>query len=386
MKVRIVVLFVILFVLVFASITVAMAQDSTPPASPAISPNPVLSARSNLVLVPALVRRKSGELVFTLAAKDFTITDDGVGEEVTLEENTDAEPLALVIAVETGGSGARQLDKYQHLATTIETVVGSVPHKIAVVGFDSGPRLLQDFTSDLDVVDAVIHGLGPGNGGAAILDGLGFSIDLLRQQPPEYRRAILLLSETIDHGSHMKLDEAVREISDTNTAIYSLGFSSSKSDIKGEASKLNNSEPGPPGGCMSKDPNADADSNRLAQTWECLSELAPPLRAAKMAVLLTMNGLRRNVPESVAHLTGGEYFPFGNTRSLESSLLTISNHVPNRYVLSFQPQSPHPGLHAIELRLKEHPNLVVTARRNYWADSEAVREPRTDDPGIEAHP
>jgi VWFA-related protein len=373
--------FVILFAILFAWIPVAMAQDSAPPASPPISPNPVLSARSNLVLVPALVRRKSGELVFTLTAKDFTITDDGVEEKVTLEENTDAEPLALVVAVETGGSGARQLDKYQHLATTIEAVVGNVPHKIAVVGFDTGPRLLQDFTSDLDVVDAVIHGLGPGNGGAAILDGLGFSIDLLRQQPPEYRRAILLLSETIDHGSHMKLDEAVREISDTNTAIYSLGFSSSKSDIKGEASKLNNSEPGPPGGCMSKDPNADADSNRLAQTWECLSELAPPLRAAKMAVLLTMNGLRRNVPESVAHLTGGEYFPFGNTRSLESSLLTISNHVPNRYVLSFQPQSPHPGLHAIELRLKEHPNLVVTARRNYWADSEAVREPAP-----EAHP
>ncbi len=370
---------VIRFVILLAWIPVALAQTSTPLTSPVTSPdtspNPVLSARSNLVLVPALVRRKSGELVFTLTAKDFTITDDGVEEKVALEENTDGEPLALVIAVETGGAGARQLDKYQHLATTIEAVVGNVPHRIAVVGFDSVPTLLQDFTSDMDVVDGAIRGLSPGNGGAAILDGLGFSIDLLRKQPPEYRRAILLLSETIDHGSHMKLDEAVREISDTNTAIYSLGFSSSKSEIKGEASKLNNSEPGPPGGCMAKDPNADSDTSRAAQTWECLSELAPPLRAAKMAVLLTMNGLRRNVPESVAHLTGGEYFRFSNARSLESGLLTISNHVPNRYVLSFRPQSPHAGLHVIELRLKEHPSLVVTARRNYWADLESTRDP-----------
>jgi VWFA-related protein len=366
---------VVRFVIFLAWMPVAWGQTSTPPASTVTFPNPVLSARSNLVLVPALVRTKSGELVFTLTAKDFTITDDGFAERVALEENTDDEPLALVIAVETGGGGARQLGKYQHLATTIEAVVGNVPHRIAVVGFDSGAMLLQDFTSDMDVVDGAIRGLSPGNGGAAILDGLGFSIDLLRKQPPEYRRAILLLSETIDHGSHMKLDEAVREISDTNTAIYSLGFSSSKSEIKGEASKLNNNEPGPPGGCMSKDPNADADTSRAAQTWECLSELAPPLRAAKMAVLLTMNGLRRNVPESVAQLTGGEYFRFGNARSLEGSLLTIANHVPNRYVLSFQPQAPHPGLHSIELRLREHPNLVVTARRNYWADSEATREP-----------
>jgi VWFA-related protein len=372
---------VIRFVILLAWIPVALAQTSTPLTSPVTSPNPVLSARSNLVLVPALVRRKSGELVFTLTAKDFAITDDGVEEKIALEENTDGEPLALVILVETGGTGARQLEKYIHLATTIEAVVGNVPHRIAVVGFDSVPTLLQDFTSDIDVVDGAIRGLSAGNGGAAILDGLGFSIDLLRKQPPEYRRAILLLSETVDHGSHMKLDEAVREISDTNTAIYSLGFSSSKSEIKGEASKLNNNEPGPPGGCMSKDPNADSDTSRAAQTWECLSELAPPLRAAKMAVLLTMNGLRRNVPESVAHLTGGEYFRFSKARSLESSLLTISNHVPNRYVLSFQPQSPHPGMHVIELRLKEHRNLIVTARRNYWADSES-----TGDPAPEPHP
>jgi VWFA-related protein len=385
--------FVVLLVILFAWMPVALAQDSNPPTSPPTSSNPVLSARSNLVLVPALVRRKSGELVFTLAAKDFAITDDGVEQKVALEENTDAEPLALVIAIETGGSGARQLDQYQHLATTIEAVVGNVPHKIAVVGFDSGPRLLQDFTSELDVVDAVIHGLSPGNGGAAILDGLGFSLDLLRKQPPEYRRAILLLSETIDHGSHMKLDEAVREISDTNTAIYSLGFSSTKSDVGHYASEelptqwngggFSNPHPQHPGGCMAKDPNADpgTSQNKVSQAYDCLGQLAPPLAVVRMAVIAAMDGMRHNAPETVARLTGGEYFHFGNTRSLESSLLTISNHVPNRYVLSFQPQSPHPGLHAIELRLKEHPNLLVTARRNYWADSEATREPAT-----EAHP
>ena len=127
---------------------------------------------------------------------------------------------------------------------------------------------------------------------------------------------------------------------------------------------------------MSQDPNGDpaASNSRLAQTWNCLSLLAPPLRTATIAVLMGRDGLRRNIPESVAQLTGGEYFPFSNTRNLENSLLTISNHVPNRYVLSFQPASPHPGLHAIELRLREHPNLVVTARRSYWADREAAGE------------
>ncbi|MGA9040737.1 MAG: VWA domain-containing protein [Terriglobales bacterium] len=358
--------------IVFAWIPLALAQTSPEPAAP-----PTLSAHSTLVIVPALVRTRAGELVFTLAAKDFTVTDDGIEQKVRLEEDTDSEPLALVVVVETGGSGSRQLDKYQHLATLIEAVAGGVPHRIAVVGFDSSPRLLQDFTSDEDQLASAIHGLSPGNGGGAILDGLGFALYMLRQQPPEYRRAILLISETIDHGSLITMDDALREISDTNTAIYSLGFSSSRSEAKHETSKLNSKDPGPAGGCMSQDPSGDpsASHNRLAQTWECLSQLAPPLRAAKIAVLLGMNGVRRNVPESVAHLTGGEYFSFSNARNLESDLLTISNHVPNRYVLSFQPPSPHPGLHSLELRLPEYPNLVVTARRSYWADSDAVRQP-----------
>jgi len=88
-----------------------------------------------------------------------------------------------------------------------------------------------------------------------------------------------------------------------------------------------------------------------------------------------MNQMHHNLPESVAKLTGGEYFSFNNKRSLERDLLTISNRIPNRYVLSFHPQSPHPGLHTIELRLKDYPNLEVRARGSYWADTEAPAAP-----------
>jgi VWFA-related protein len=359
-------------------------------AAPSTSSTAAFSAHSNLVLVPAMVRTKAGALVFTLTANDFALTDDGVEQKVTLEEDTDSEPLALVIAVETGGVGAEQLDKYRHLATVMESVVGNVPRQVAVVGFDSRPRLLQYFTPNLNVVDYTIRGLNPGsrNREGAILDALAFSVDLLRHQPPEYRRAILLLSETIDHGSRVKMDDALRAISDTNTAIYSLGFSSPKSDARHYASEelptvwsggasLSNPNPQHPGGCMAKDPDADPGTpqNKLSQAYDCLGQLAPPLAVVRMAAIAAVEGLHRNAPETVAHLTGGEYFGFSNTHNLEKALLTISNHIPNRYVLSFQPKSPHPGLHSIQLQLKEHPNLVVTARKSYWVDSEETGEP-----------
>jgi hypothetical protein len=73
----------------------------------------------------------------------------------------------------------------------------------------------------------------------------------------------------------------------------------------------------------------------------------------------------------VAQLTGGEYFKFTDARSLKRGLLVISHHLPNRYVLSFQPPAPHPGFHSISLRLRDYPDLVVDARNGYWADQDA---------------
>jgi VWFA-related protein len=321
------------------------------------------------VLVPALVRTKAGAPVYTLTADDFLLTDDNSSQKLSLEQDTDSEPLALVVAVEIGGAGTRHLDDYRNLGSTIEALVGNVPHRVAIVGFDSEPRMLENFTSDLNATTSGLHDLDSGDSGAAILDGLKFSVEQLQKQPPEYRRAILLLSETVDHGSHIPLEDAVRAVSDTNTVIYSFAFSSTKSAATHEAGQFSSSEPGPPGGCFANDPNADPSQKKGKgeKTYDCLSLLAPPLRLAKIAALVAMNSMRQNASETVAHLTGGEYYSFKDRRSLQKGMLTVSNHVPNRYVLSFRPEAPHPGLHTLKLQLKDYPNLQITARRNYWA-------------------
>ena len=199
----------------------------------------------------------------------------------------------------------------------------------------------------------------------------------------------------------MKLDDALRAISDTNTAIYSLGFSSTRAFAgKHTSEAFNNPNPGPKGGCMANpnndvpaDSGTDSDSaetdssgkadsarpksnNRRTgkelsnQAVDCLGTLLPPIALAKMAVMSGLRGLRRNVPETVADLTGGEYYSFKNPKDLDRDLITFANHVPNRYILSFHPQSPHPGLHAVTLKLKNYPNLDVASRSSYWAEPE----------------
>jgi VWFA-related protein len=252
-----------------ATLAQTLPQDSDSRAKePMVAEGPILTSRSTLVEVPALVRTKDNKIVYSLSTSDFILTDDGIPQKLHLEDGAGTEPLALVVDMESAGSATLEPLKYSALASMLDSIVGGVPHKVAVVGFNSSPFMVQQFTSDTDAASEAIKAFvasKSGDGGAAILDSLAFSIDLLLHQPPEYRRAILLISETVDAGSHLKLDEALRSLNNTNTTIYAVAFSSIKNYAKQEGPKtfgqgpipgLSSKGPVPPGparGCMSRD-------------------------------------------------------------------------------------------------------------------------------------
>jgi len=362
----------------FAAIVLTAASMHTPaqsmgdPADAQTAQTSTISVRSNLVLVPALVKTKSGQVVYTLGANDFILTDNGVEQPLRMEADAGGEPLALVVLVETGSDGALHLDELHALIPTLEAVIGGVKHKIAVVSFDSVPQLEQGFTSKNEDAWTAMNRLDGGDKGDAILDSLVYSIDMLRKMPPSYRRAIVLISETIDHGSHTQIDDALRAIDDTNTTVYSLAFSSTKAALHKESTDLDRNAPHPEHGCFAHDPNSTV--SRARQNYNCVAELLPPLELARVAFIAATTGLRQNTAETVAKLTGGEYYHEKDVRSLEKSLLAISNHLPNRYILSFHPQAPQPGFHTLQLRLKNYDNLVVESRNGYWVEDDGSPE------------
>ncbi len=371
-------------------------------------------------MVPTLVKTKAGDRVFSLMSQDFTITDNGVEQKVSLDNDMGQQPLALVVVVQTGGAGVQRLPSLQHLQTMLEAMVGNVPHQVALVAFDSKPHLLQNFTPNLADVGKAMQATHPGDGGAAILDGLAVSINMVRKQPPEFRRAVLLISGTVDHGSQTKLDEALRVVSETNTVVYSMAFSTTKTEVKAALTNTPSSpssshanttvhepqvqtnladKPSPqpasgtdpaysfafsslnaavgaertntPSSPTSKGCSQHATQSaggRLGNQDSCASFMPLILFATRLG----MNGLSRNTPRTVARLTGGEYRKFDNERELESGLFAFANDLPNRYLLSFQPVSPTLGLHTIQVTLKNYPKLLVAARASYWAAGEAA--------------
>jgi von Willebrand factor type A domain len=251
----------------------------------------------------------------------------------------------------------------------LDALIGNVEHQVSVIGFDSTPQLILPFSSNTEDASYELARLSGGDPGAAILDAVGFAVERLRSQPPRYRRTILLLSETIDQGSQTTVNDALRLVSDTNTTIYSFGFSSTRSAVLHEASKVSGKEPGPAHGCFNR---AGADSeyevHYSKQVLDCISQLAPPLRLVTMTFLTARNTMRTNTAESIAALTGGEFHRFHDAKDLKAGLFALSNDVPNYYVLSFRPTEATPGLHALRVVGRKRLQFQVKSRSQYWVD------------------
>ncbi|HEY6352260.1 MAG TPA: VWA domain-containing protein [Candidatus Angelobacter sp.] len=304
-----------------------------------IAQEPTFHGQSNIVLVPALVKDGSGNTVFGLKADDFIVEDDGVAQQIRMDEMADSEPLSLVIAIQRGRTAKLEAERTRTLSALLDPILGSGHAEVALVAFDSRVEPVQEFTPDGDLIASQLRDLKHGDEGAAILDAVSYSLGLLEQTPERHRRALLLISETRDHGSKTKIDEAVTAIGRSNTLVFTLAFSPSLSnvldDLRGK----------------SKQESDHVDIGVLA---------------TRLAIL-ARQGMKMNVPKTLAWMTGGEYELFKSHKGFESRMTEFSNHLYVRYELSFQPVEPHPGLHQLQVKLKDGKKGSVLARSTYWA-------------------
>ena len=298
-----------------------------------------LRSRSNLVLLPTLVKESQGAIVYGLQATDFIVEDDGVEQSVRLDETPAGEPLSLVLAIQKGGRASFEFPRIEGLKTMLSPLFASGTTRVAVVEFDSHVALTRNFTPDEALVDADLGNLEPGDDGAAILDAIGYSIHLLRNESEDRQRVLLLVSETRDHGSRVKIEDAVAAVGQANAVMYGLAFSPGISNI--------------------------LDTGRGTNT----AEMHPGVNFLDLAYQAGQ-AMRKNVPRTVTAMTGGEYELFTTRKKFEVRMNDFTNHLHSRYLLSFVPSDPHSGLHRVRVRLKDPSNGTVLARTSYWAEGD----------------
>ena len=217
---------------------------------------------------------------------------------------------------------------------------------MALIEFDKRINLVCAFTEDqLPITDA-LEKLEPGDKGAAIIDVVRFAASLLNKESDGRRRLLLLVSETRDHGSHLSsIDDAVSAVGASNTTVHVLAFSPSLSQVLDNARGSNSDE------------------------WDKGTDLLAPLLMARQSV-------RKNIAKTVAQMTGGDYESFASRGGFEGQLVDFTNQMHSRYLLTFEPRRPRPGLHRIRVRLREpRDGMKVTARTAYWAEENSSELP-----------
>ncbi|HWT66237.1 MAG TPA: hypothetical protein VN151_08980, partial [Terracidiphilus sp.] len=206
----------------------ALAQQLPPIEPPAQMPSasdaaPTIRVTTREVLVPTLIEKPDGSVVYGLRQPDFILEDNGVPQKIRVQEEMDTAPVALVVAVEQGGVSELEFDKVARLGPLLDMFLTDSRSEAAIMGFDSRPHLLHDYAHSSEDLNETLHHLDSGDGGSAILDTISSAVDLLETQPKEYRRVLLLISEERDHGSkHTRPVELIKKIGGSDVLVLSV--------------------------------------------------------------------------------------------------------------------------------------------------------------------
>ncbi len=317
----------------------ARAQKLPPIEPPAPMPhrqsdNANLRVTTTEVLVPTLVEKKGGGILYGLKASDFVLEDNGVPQKIRVQEEMDTAPVALVVAVEEGGASVLEFGKLANMGPLLDVFLADPRSQVALVGFDSVPHLIHDYTHNEDEVTQELQQLQPGDGGAAILDTVNYGVTLLEDEPKQFRRVLLLISEKRDHGSkHTKPVDLIKKIGQSDVLVLSVSFSPSAAELAHD----------------SMDNGDDRTLNMVS------------------ALVMAVKAFKKNVAREIAEESGGEYATFFSDKRFELRVLKAARDVRNRYLITFSPSDPTPGLHTIKVRTAEDYGARIVARANYWA-------------------
>jgi len=328
-------------VLLFNVATFAEAQQPQLPPVEAPRPmpgsqtaGPTIRVTTNEVLVPTLVEKPHrGGIVYGLKQSDFVVEDNGVPQKIRVQEELDTAPIALVIAMEEGRSGWLEFKKYGKMGPLLDMFLSDSRSQAALVGFSSVPRLINDYTHSQDELSQSLKQLEPGDGGAAILDTVSYGVDLLEDQPKQFRRVLLLISEQRDHGSkHTKPAQLVAKIGRSDVLVLSVSYSPSKAEFAHDVK--------------------DSGEDRMMSMVSTL--------------VMAVQAFKKNVAKQIAIMSGGEYMTFVGDHRFEERIMEAAKEVRNRYLITFSPTDPSPGLHTIRVRTVDDYGAKIVARANYW--------------------
>lgn len=323
--------------------------------------------RVALVNTPVVVRDAKGQMVETLDASDFAVTDNGVSQQIT-HFDLGGDPLAVVFLVQTSARIAPLLPQINKAGIVLTETVMGPNGEAAVVGFNDSVDKLQDFTTNQDAVEKIFSKLKTLSSGSKLYDAMAIGVEMLSGRPqasadaPGRRRIMLILSEATDVGSETKLGAVLRQAQLSNVTIYSVGLSTTMAELKAPP-KDTSPHITPPGTFPQPPMPGTVQTPETEATRYGSGNL---MALAVWAVEHVKNKITDHALELAATATGGEHVPTFKNRSVEKAIDEIGAELHSQYSLSYVPSgTSQAGYHEIKVTVKKE-GLKVRARPGYY--------------------
>jgi VWFA-related protein len=377
-----------IFVILLGSISWGQnQQESQPPPQPPASPKPStpptapqsqsqqqtppqsqskISTEVKLVTVYAAVRDKHGKIIPNLNQSDFALQEDARPQTIKYFARESDLPLTLGLLVDTSLSQRRVLDQEKSASYSFfDHILRENKDKAFLIHFDREVELLQDLTASREKLRAGLEqldtpsfsntsagsggargsggggsgrGHGHGGGGTLLYDSIYLaSNELMKKQ--QGRKALIILTDGVDHGSKESLNTAIASAQRADTAVYSILFADE--DAYGSGGRGGYGGHGGYGG------GGRGGGGRYPQQDR-------------------PDG--KKVLERISKETGGQLFEVKKKLSIEEIYAQIEEELRNQYSLAYTPDRPGDDstYHLIHVTVNQK-DLIVQAREGYYS-------------------
>jgi VWFA-related protein len=175
---------------------------------------------SNLVMLDATVKTKSGQIMGDLKQADFEIREDGAAQKIALFSR-DELPLNVALVLDLSDSIGPFLGPLRDAATTaLETL--KPDDQVALFTFATDAQMIVPLTKNKDSIAAAISSLKAG-GATNINDGIFIAANDFLTNAPQGRRVIILISDDVgtDAGGQGTRDIITETIA-ADASLYNL--------------------------------------------------------------------------------------------------------------------------------------------------------------------
>lgn len=290
---------------------------------------PTIKVDVDVVNLLFTVRDKRGALMPNLTKDDFAVYEDGKPQEVRYFNREIDLPLTIGLLVDVSVSQGNLIEVERRGASQFFSQVLRPKDMAFLISFGAEAELLQDLTNSPKIlrnaldelrVNAQVGGLHPGPvptankpHGTILFDAV-YLAATEKLKGEVGRKAVVLITDGVDQGSHYSRDEAIASAHRSDAIIYSILY---------------------------YDPSFYG--------------------------FFGAGGEGENHLRHLSEDTGGRVFHVNKKHPLPEAFDQIQQEMRSQYAIGYTPTTPRDGaFHKIEIRPKNR-DLKVQARKGYYA-------------------